>query len=207
MDEQRPARVLTGPREAHECGEGVLRLFDRERYEPVEVRIDGDGSAGSLRPGYLLDVDLEWSQPRPHLEEFTLRRPTLYAFADDIDPVFEVAQDLWEEARASGDGMNSRLTRNTDNEVNGVCYVFADSGSADRLQEFADGSRPLEPLVDRVNESDEPAPREAFVLRPADGAFIVVTIALEKGGHFAETLRETYDLDRPAEPLASAIHR
>lgn len=201
MDEQRPARVLTGPRKAHGSDEQVLGLFDRERYEPIEVRVESDGPAGGLRPGYLLDVDLRWAEPQPHLEDFTLRRPTLYAFADDIDPVFEVARDLWEETRASGDSMNSRLTRNTDNEVNGVCYVFADSGSADRLQEFEDGSRPLEPLVDRVNESDEPASREAFVLRPADGAFVVVTIALEKGGHFAETLRETYDLDRPAEPL------
>ena len=202
MDEQRPARVLTGPREAHGSDDRVMGLFDRERYEPVEVRIDSDGSAGGLQPGYLLDADLEWSEPRPHLEDFTLRRPTLYAFTDHIDPVFAVAQDLWEETQASGDSMNSRLTRNTDNEVNGVCYVFADSDSADRLQEFKDGSRPLEPLLDRVNESDEPAPREAFVLRPADGTYIVVTIALKKEGNFAETLRETYDLDRPAEPLA-----
>jgi len=202
MDEQRPARVLAGPQDVSESGQQVLRLFDRKRYEPVEVRVESDGPAGRLRPGYLLDVNLRWVEPQPHLEDFTLRRPTLYTFADDIDPVFEVAQELWAEAQANGDGMHSRLTRNNDNEVNGVCYVFADSGSTDRLQEFRDGSRPLEPLVDRVNESEEPVPREAFVLRPVDGDFVIVTITLEKGGHFAETLRETYDLDRPAEPLA-----
>ncbi|MCU4716682.1 DUF6663 family protein [Halapricum hydrolyticum] len=199
MDEELVARVLPGPDEDGDGGERTLRVFDRERYEPIDVRVGADDAA-DLRPGYLLDARLDWSEPA-RLDAFSLRRPTLYAFADGIDPVFEVAADLWRDAQAKGDGMNSSVTRNTDGEVNGVCYVFADSGAGDRFREFREGTRPLEPLVDRVNDAGS-APREAFVLRPADSAFVVVTIALEKGGHFADTLRETYDLDRPAEPLA-----
>jgi hypothetical protein len=196
MEEQRRVRVLPGP------DPDSLRLLDRETYDPVVVRIDeGDPRLRDVRPGYLLDATLDWSAPEPAVEAVSLRRPTLYTFADDIEPVFEVARDVWQEARASGDGMNSRVTRNTDGEVNGVCYVFAEPPLEDRLAEFRDGTRPLEPLVDRVNETADTAPRDVFVLRPSDGAFVVVTIALEKDGHFAETIRETYGCDRPAESL------
>lgn len=196
MEEQRRVRVLPGPET------GTRRLLDRETFDPVVVRIeDANPELESVHPGYLVDATLDWSGPEPAVQALTLRRPTLYTFADEIDPVFEVARDVWQEARASGDGMNSRLTRNTDGDVNGVCYVFAEQPLDDRLGEFRAGTRPLEPLVDRVNETDDPEPREVFVLRPADGEFVVVTIALEKGGHFAETIRETYACDRPAEPL------
>lgn len=212
MDDELEVRVLAGPAEGGSdrptlgsdgptASERTLRVLDRERYEPIDVRVEAD-DAEDLRPGYLLDARLDWSEPRPRLSGFSLRRSTLYVFADGIDPVFEVAADLWRAAQANGDAMNSSVTRNTDGEVNGVCYVFADSGATDRFQEFRTGTRPLEPLVDRVNEREDPPPRELFVLRPADGAFVVVTIALEKGGHFADTLRETYDLGRPTEPLA-----
>jgi hypothetical protein len=34
-----------------------------------------------------------------------------------------------------------------------------------------------------------------FVLRPPDREFVVVVIALDPEGQFADTLRETYDLD------------
>jgi hypothetical protein len=54
--------------------------------------------------------------------------------------------------------------------------------------------------------TDEPAPdhglgrdREVFVLRPADGPFVVVLIATEKGGQLADTVRETYHCPRPEE--------
>ena len=100
--------------------------------------------------------------------------------------------------------MNATQTYNTDNRVNGVCYVFADPGQPSVFDEFRDGARPLEPLVDRVNDEPDtdPEPRELFVLRPVDGEFTVVTIALTKDGRFAETLRETYERERPTEPLA-----
>ena len=193
MNEQRRVRVLPGPES------GTLRLFDRETYDPVVVRLEGsDPRLDDVHPGYLLDATLDWSAPEPVVEELSVQRPTLYTFVDGIEPVFEVARDVWQEARASGDGMNSRVTRNTDGEVNGVCYVFAEPSLDDRLAEFREGARPLEPLVDRVNETGDAAPREVFVFRPVDGEFVVVTIALEKGGHFATTLRETYECERPA---------
>ena len=190
-------RVLASPEE------GGLRLLDRETYEPIVTAENGhEAPVADLRHGYLLQADLDWSTTEPTVRSFSVRRSTLYAFADGIDPVFDAARETWTDARAAGDSMNSRVTRNTDSEVNGVLYVFAEGASGGVFESFRDGSRPLEPLVDRVNESEGPAPREAFVLRPADGAFVVVTIALRKGGLFAETLRDTYDCPKPREPLA-----
>jgi hypothetical protein len=195
MPDHRSYRVLATPES------GTLRLLDRERYEPVVTASEGHGAPiEGLRPGYLVEADLDWSTAEPTVESLSVRRPTLYAFADEIDPVFEAARDAWTDARMAGDSMNSRVTRNTDNEVNGVLYVFGENGAGGMFESFRDGSRPLEPLVDKVND-EEAAPREVFVLRPTDGQFVVVTIALRKGGRFAETLRETYDRPRPSEPL------
>lgn len=196
MDENPSYRVLSGP------DEGGLRLLDRETYEPVVTATDGHAeSVADLRPGYLVDADLDWSTPEPTVRSASVRRPTLYAFADDVEPVFEVARDAWADARVAGDAMNSRVTHNTDNEANGVLYVFGEEATSATFEAFRDGTRPLEPLVDRVNEGEGPAPREVFVLRPADEQFVIVTIALRKGGQFADTLRETYDCPRPSEPL------
>ena len=196
MADHRSYRVLATP-EA-----GTLRLLDRENYEPVVTASDGhDARTDDLRPGYLVDAALDWSTPEPTIKSLSVRRPTLYAFADDIEPVFDVAQETWSEAQLAGDSMNSRVTHNTDNEVNGVLYVFGEDGARGMFESFRDGERPLEPLVDKVNEQDEQAPREVFVLRPASGEFVIVTIALQKGGRFADTLRETYDRPRPPEPL------
>ncbi|USZ68171.1 hypothetical protein NGM10_00155 [Halorussus salilacus] len=181
---------------------GRLRLLDRETYEPVVTASEGhDAPVADLRPGYLVDADLDWSEPEPTVRSVSVRRPTLYVFADDIDPVFEAAERAWADARAAGESMNSRVTRNTDSEVNGVLYVFAEGGRPDTFESFRDGARPLEPLVDRVNEQEGQSPREVFALRPADGEYVVVTIALRKGGRFADTLRDTYDRPRPDEPL------
>ncbi|WP_135826084.1 DUF6663 family protein [Halorussus ruber] len=194
MEDARSYRVLAAP-EA-----GRLRLLDRETYDAVVTASEGhDVSVEEVRPGYLADAELDWSTSEPTIRSLSVRRPTLYAFADDIEPVFDVAQDAWSEARLAGDSMNSRVTRNTDNEVNGVLYVFAEDGTT--FESFRDGERPLEPLVDRVNEQEGEAPREVFVLRPASREFVIVTIALRKGGQFADTLRETYDRPRPPESV------
>ena len=183
---------------------GRLRLLDRETYEPVVTADAGhDAPVDDVRPGYLIDADLDWSSTEPTVESLSVRRPTLYAFADDVDPVFEVARDAWADARAAGDAMNSRVTRNTDNEVNGVLYVFAEGGATETFEEFREGTRPVEPLVEKANDRDGPAPREVFVLRPESREFVLVTIALRKGGQFADTLRDTYDVPRPPEPLGS----
>lgn len=184
--------------------EETWRFLDRTTYETVAVpRTGHEARVDDLRPGYLVDAGLDWGSEEPTVVSLSVQRPTLYAFVDGADPVFEVAQTLWEETRATGDGMNATQTHNTDNSVNGVCYVFADAGQPSVFDEFRTGARPLEPLVDRVNDGDEGArPRALFALRPVGGAFTVVTITIEKDGRFAETLRETYERDAPDEPLA-----
>jgi hypothetical protein len=208
MDDSGRYRVLAAPTD------GPLRLLDRETMEPVVTAPDGhDAGVTDLRPGYLVDATLDWTTEQPTVDAVSVHRPTLYAFADEIDPVFEAAEETWADAQAAGDGMNSRIVRNTDNEVTGVVYVFAESGAGAGttggtaagdgvFEEFRDGSRPLEPLVDRVNDQEGAAPREVFVLRPLDPAFVVVAIALEKAGLLADTMRDTYDCSRPDEPLA-----
>ncbi|WP_458205572.1 DUF6663 family protein [Haladaptatus sp. NG-SE-30] len=203
MENDQCYRVLAAPESDEASEAGSLRLLDRETYEPVATAPGGHSApVADLRPGYLVDADLDWSAAEPTVREFSVRRPTLYAFADGIEPVFDVAQETWADARAAGDSMNSRVTRNTDNEVNGVLYVFGENETNGMFDAFRDGARPLEPLVDRVNDREGDAPREVFVLRPAARQFVIVTIALRKGGRFADTLRDTYDCPQPSEPLA-----
>lgn len=197
MVDERRYRVLPGP------DEESLRFLDRETYEPIVVSTEDSGEpVGDLYPGYLVDAGLDWTDPEPVVRSLSVERPTLYEFRDGVDPVFQVAQETWREAQAANDAMNSQVTRNTDNRVNGVVYVFAEGGDRGRFEEFRDGSRPLEPLLDRVNEREGAAPREVFVLRPQSGEFTIVTITLKKGGQFADTMRDTYGIAEPAEPLA-----
>ncbi len=135
-----------------------IRLLGRESYEPVHISREGhDAPVADLRPGYLVDTDIDWSGNAPTVDSLSVRRPTLYTYLPDIEPVFEVARDLWQETQAAGDGMGSCVTRNTDDVVNGAVYVFADSGPTSRFEEFRDGSRPLEPLLDRVNKGETAA--------------------------------------------------
>lgn len=196
MSETERFRVLPAPDEGY-------RFLDRETYEPVAVAPGGhDAPVADLRAGYLVDAELDWTTSEPTLASVDVVRPTLYAFADEVDPMFEAARETWESAQATGEAMDTQVLRNTDSEVTGAVYVFAESGERGRFEEFRDGSRPLEPLVDRVNDQRTPAPREAFVLRGLDGAFTAVTVTLRKGGQLADTMRDTYDSPRPAEPLA-----
>lgn len=188
-------RVLEPP------GDGEGLVLDRSTFEPIAIAADGHEAAVSgLRPGYLVDAELDWSTTDPTVAELSVARPTLFAFVDGADPMFEVARETWETARAAADAMNARVTRNTDGEVNGAVYAFADA-DGERFAEFRDGRRPLEPLLDRVNDREGPAPREAFVLRAPDGEFTAVAIVLRKDGQFADVLRDTYDAQRPEEPL------
>jgi hypothetical protein len=192
-------RVLPAPDGDGSGNEGD-RWLDRETYEPVVLASGGhDAPVTDLQPGYLVDARLDWSTSEPTVASVSVVRPTLYAFADGVDPMFEAARETWDRARSEGEPMATRVLRNTDNEVVGVAYVFAESGDRGRFEEFRDGSRPLEPLVDRVNERREPTPREVFVLRPVAGEFTAVAIAFDAGGRFAETMRDTYDLAGAAE--------
>ncbi|WP_435333041.1 DUF6663 family protein [Haloarchaeobius sp. TZWWS8] len=178
-----------------------------DAYERIDVPRSGHGDHGEtvagLRPGYVVDATLSWETAGPTVESITVEQRSLYAFADGVTNLFEAATESWEQAKLQGDAMNSRVTQNTDGDVNGVLYVFGNApGAGDLYEEFASGERPLEPLVARVNESEGDDPREVFVLRPAGGEFVVVYIVLAKGGLLADTMRDTYELPRPDEPLA-----
>jgi hypothetical protein len=180
----------------------TVRLLDRETYEPVALADEGHTApVADLRPGYLVDAELDWATERPTVDALSVVRLTLYAFADEVEPMFEAARETWTGAQSAGEAMNTQVLRNTDNEPIGAVYVFAESGDRGRFEEFREGARPVEPLVDRVNDREPSGPREVFVLRDTRAQFTAVTVALNRGGRFADTMRDTYDLDRPVEPL------
>jgi hypothetical protein len=194
-------RVLDSPREADE-----LLLLDVDTADPTYVPTSGHGAlderVAGLRPGYLVEATLAWTDGEPTITELAVVKRTLFTFADDVTGLFEAARETWEATVADGEAMGSQITRDTDGEPNGALYVFAEQpGAQDLFSEFADGQRPLEPLLERVNES-EAGDHEVFVLRPADGQFVAVYIVFDKGGFLADTVRDTYDCPRPDEPLA-----
>ena len=204
-------RVLDSPRDPEAFVLVALDADDADEFEPVEVRGDGyddpdlAARAAALRPGYVVRATLSWDDGTARFADVAVEKRTLFAFADGVTGMFEAATETWRNAAATGDAMNSRVTRGTDGDPNGVLYVFASgSGARDLFAEFRDGSRPIEPLVRRVNRTRGDGEREVFVLRPADEPFVAVYIALEKGGLLADTVRDTYDLPRPDESDADA---
>lgn len=177
---------------------GTFVFVDRspdESYDPVTVSVP---ESVTLRPGYVVDATLSWPGSGPaELIDVDVRRRTRFEFLDDVTGLFEAARETWREAAAAGDGMNSRVTRNTDGDPNGALYVFADPpGGRDVFAEFRSGTFPLDPLVERVNEDDGVAEREVFVMRPADDPFVVVYVVFETGSLLANTVRDTYDRPR-----------
>lgn len=196
-------RVLDSPR-----GDEERLLLDLEGFDPTYVPLSGHGDlderVAGLRPGYLVDATLSWEDDEPTVTDLTVLKRTLFTFADDVTGLFEAARETWRAAVADGEAMRSRVTRSTDGDANGALYVFAEQpGARDLFSEFADGQRPLDPLLARVNETDD-GDHEVFVLRPADEPFVAVYIVFEKGGFLADTVRDTYDCPRPDEPLATA---
>ena len=188
-----------------------------EGFEPLRVAAGGyDGdladAVADLDPGYVVEATLRWpdadaepastdadradppaSTPLARVDSLSVERRSDYRFADGVEPMFEAARDAWRDARAAGEGMGSRVTRDTDGEPNGALYVFAEAGARDLLGEFRSGTTPLEPLVERVNDDlDDDGPRAVFVLRPADGGYVAVYIAFEADGLLARTVRDTY---------------
>lgn len=175
-----------------------------EGFEPVRVAVpdeDADAVAG-LEPGYVVTASLRWpdpddtgdeSTPLARVASLSVDRESRYWFVDGADPMFEAARETWESTRADGDGMGSRVTRDTDGDPNGALYVFAEAGARDLLGEFQSGTTPLEPLVDRVNDDiPDDEPRAVFVIRPASGGYVAVYIAFEVDGLLARTVRDTY---------------
>ncbi|SEO45625.1 hypothetical protein SAMN04487948_102502 [Halogranum amylolyticum] len=195
-------RVLDSPRERPE-----LLLIDLETFEPTYVRTDGDDddlagvddtAVDDLRPGYVVDASLAWNDGTARFASVDVDSRSRIEFVDGVTGVFEAARETWQTAEAEGEGMNSRVTYDTDGAANGVLYVFAkQSGARDLFEEFRSGTRPLEPLVQRVNENrDDEGPREVFVMRPADEPFVLVYIVFRAEGILAETVRDTYDCPR-----------
>jgi hypothetical protein len=170
-----------------------LLLADRDdEYEPVAATPAPDLDA-TLDPGNVIEAEIAFGADATRLLSAAVRRETVFEFVPEASVVFEAARETWDRTKAAGEGMGSRVTRDTDGVVNGVLYVFADTRAGDRIEEFRTGRRPLDPLLERVAESEGTGPREVFVVSP-DDPYVVVTIALEPDGLFARTMRETYDL-------------
>lgn len=189
---------------------------DVDAYDPIAARLSADegGSTGpvpDLEPGNLVRATLAWPDEGPaEVAGYEVERRTRIRVGDGVEGMFEVAEETWRDARASGESMASRVTRDTDGEVNGVLYVFADGGGRDTLEALRTGAMPLEPLLQRVDESGdgagddgtddgnldekEAADRAVFLLRPAGGEYVAVVIALERDGLLARTIRDTYDV-------------
>lgn len=187
-------RVLRSPRDPDE-----LLLCDVETTDPTYVPTEGHEESlakqvASLEPGNRIEATIGWdSEGDPRIEEIEVRSRTRIEFIDEATGIFEAARETAQEATAQGAAMNSRVTKSTDGEENGVCYTFAKQpGSRDLYAEFREGITPIEPLFDRVAEGGVPPPYDVFVIRPADESFLIVYIALERDGLLARTVRETY---------------
>jgi hypothetical protein len=188
-------RVLRSPRDSTE-----VLLLDVETQDPTYVTTAGyEGDFAEtvvkLEPGNRIDARLSWKEGTPRFVDVEIETRTTIEFSAGVSDVFEVARETWQEAAREGRAMNSRVTQNTDGETNGVVYTFAkQSGQRDLYEEFRDGITPLEPLIARLAEGSEP-PFAVFVLRPLDEPFVLVVLAIERDGLFAETIRDTYDVD------------
>jgi hypothetical protein len=214
-------RVLGRPREPSELllvsvpGEGSCGTDDSqsgattdgdaadEPFAPVYVETTGyDGELAAavegLHAGALVDATLSWHDGDPRFESLSIVADTVFEFYDGVTGIFEAAKNAWMVAEADNEGMNARVTRNTDGEPNGALYVFAkQSGARNLFSEFRTGVTPLSPLVSRVDDAEsvlpeEDQPRAVFVLRPADEPFVVVYVTFRRDGVLAETMRTTY---------------
>jgi hypothetical protein len=203
-------RVLDGPRTDDEW-----LFLDRETFDPLYVPAGADGSedgdvadrdgddAGTdtavgldeLEPGNVVGATVEWDGDDPRVTDLDVRSRTRFTFVDGVAELFSAAGRAWRDAVADAEGMASTVTRNTDGEPNGALYVFAQQpGAADLFAEFRDGERPLDPLVDRVNERRE-GDRDVFVLRPESDDCVCVYVVFERDGRLAGAVREKYGLD------------
>jgi hypothetical protein len=183
-----------------------LLLLDRTDHEPVRVAADGYGAdsdlaadVAALRPGYLVDATLAWSDGDARFEAVDVEKRTLLTFSRGVSGLFEAALETMEEAHQEGVGVTGRPTFSTDNEPNGAVYAFAQqSGERDIFEEIRTGVLPIEPLVDRLDEEGDDA-HELFVFDPIDHEFVVVYLVLHRDSVLADTVRDTYYCPRPPE--------
>lgn len=168
---------------------------ENERSDRTESEDDAlRATIAALEPGNVIEATIEWEENLPRFVDLAVRSHTRIEFIDGATGIFEAALETWRDARTDGAAMNSRLTRSTNGEVNGVIYTFAEqSGQRDLFDEFRDGVLPLEPLLDRLEAGGVEPPYGVFVIRPADEPFVLVYLTLERDGLLARTVRETYD--------------
>lgn len=192
---------------------GSIRLLDLEAIEPTLV--ETGGYAGSLaetvaglRPGYVVDATLEWTDGTARFRDVDVTNWTLVTYAQGVSGLFEAALETMEEARREGVGMTGRPTYSTDGEPNGAVYAVAEQrGERDVFEEIRTGALPLEPLIDRLEEGlDADADgatvdHEVFVMRPIEHDFVIVYLVARRDSLLADTVRDTYDCPRPDEPL------
>ena len=171
-----------------------------DRFDPLYATAEGyEGdladAVDALRPGFVVDATLAWTDGSARFREVEVVRETRFRFADDVEGMFEAAVETWRQIRAEGEPVGSITTRSNDGDPNGALYLFADAPGSDTFDEVRTGRLPIEPLVARVNESrDDDGPREVFVLRPADHEFVAVYVVFDRDGVLAQTVRDTYDL-------------
>ncbi|QLD89941.1 hypothetical protein HWV07_13240 [Natronomonas salina] len=143
--------------------------------------------------GNRVDADLSFEDGEPVVDAPTVDRETTFRFVRTDEPIFEAAKNCFEAARAEGEAMNSRVTYSTDNEPNGVVYTFADQpGSRDLFEEFRDGGKPLDPLVDRAAQPEDANPPFSVWVIDSEEPFVLVYIVLDPDGLLEETMRDAY---------------
>jgi hypothetical protein len=187
-------RVLSSPRDREE-----LLLLDVSSTDPTYVPSGGyerpfQERVDDLEAGNRIEATIEWdSEGSPRLGEFEVLTRTRIELIDGATGIFEAARETAQQAAIEGEAMNSRVTKSTDNEDNGVVYTFAkQTGERDLYEEFQEGITPLEPLIARLGEGGADPPYDVFVIRPADESFVIVYLALERDGLLAQTVRDTY---------------
>lgn len=174
-----------------------------DAYEPVVARGEGyDGdlaeTVADLEAGNVVTARLDWTGPDAvaAFETVAVERRSRYRFAADVEGLFEAARETWEAARADGEPVGSRVTRDTDGDPNGALYVFADPAGRDVYDEFRSGRRPVDPLVERVNEAAPDADGDT----PGDGAGLgslasrLESVDGDDESHDGETAREVFVL-------------
>ena len=183
-----PFRVLPGRHD------GEVLLVDVNSADPIYVdrsSISVPGGTSELAVGNRIGADLSWAGEKPLLSDVTVETDTRFRFRHTDEQLFEAARSCFEEARAEGEAMNSRVTYDTSRNPNGIVYTFAEQpGSRDLFAEFRDGTKPLDPLLDRAAEGSEP-PFSVWIL-DSDAPFLVVYIVLDPDGLLESTMADTY---------------
>jgi hypothetical protein len=184
-------------------GDGELSLVEQGTEQPTYVRADGydeplASAVADLRPGYLVDATLDWSQEPATITDLTVRSRTLLYVADDTPDIFERAEEAFRQARTEEMAIYPTATHGTDGDANGVLYVVAkQSGERDLFAEFCDGRKTIEPMLGKIEAGGIDPPYEVFCIRPANEPFFVIYIALDAGGLLAGTLHDEYDPEQP----------